>query len=84
MPKPKQKSRAKRWEEAVGNAMSALEELCDLQMEYQEWLDNLPENLQSSPVGEKLEAVCGIDLDGAKGSVEEAEGADLPMGFGRD
>jgi hypothetical protein len=40
--------------------------------------------LRSSPTGEKLEAICQINLDGVLETLGEAEGADLPMGFGRD
>ena len=105
----KSKSRSKRWFEAVENAKSAfqtiqdegsnladaMQELHDVQQEYQDWLDNLPENLQSSALGEKLEAVTNIDIESLtsdplsdwpslEGVLDEAEGADLPMGFGRD
>ena len=64
--------------------MQALEELVEMKSEFEEWKDNLPESLQQSAVGEKLEAVCDIDLDSALEAVTEAEGADLPLGFGRD
>lgn len=68
--RPKEnRSRVQRWADAV-------EELCELQSAYQEWLDNLPENLQDSVVAEKLEAVCDLDLD-------ELD-IELPLGFGRD
>lgn len=83
-PIAKPKSRPARWGDAASDAMAALEELVDLQSEYQEWLDGLPENLQSSPVGEKLQAICDLDLQGALDTVSEADGADLPLGFGRD
>jgi hypothetical protein len=63
-------SRAQRW-------MAAVEELQALQQEYQAWLDNLPESLQDSPVGEKLEAICSLDL-------EELVDIDLPLGWGKD
>ena len=56
--------------------MDAVETLRELQEEYQEWLDNLPENLQSTPLAEKLEEVCSLDL--------EQFDVDLPRGFGRD
>lgn len=82
--KPKKQSRAQRWSEACSDAIDALSRLVDLQSEYQDWLDNLPENLADSPVGEKLQAVCDLDLSGAQSTVEEAEGLDLPQGFGRD
>lgn len=77
-------SRAARWADACTDALDAIERLKGLQEEYSDWKDNLPESLQSSPVGEKLEEVCGLDLEGAQSTVEEAEGLDLPQGFGRD
>ena len=64
------RSKAQRWSDAV-------QELIDLQAEYQAWLDSLPENLQSSAVAEQLEAICELDLD----SLQDVE---PPRGFGRD
>ena len=64
------RSRSRRWTEAV-------QELADLQAEYQAWLDSLPENLRSSAVAEQLEAICDLDLE----SLQEVE---PPRGFGRD
>ncbi len=84
MAKPKSKSRAMQWSEAANAAEQAVQVLVDLQQEYQEWKDNLPENLESSPVGEKLEAVCDLDLSGALDTIQEANALDLPQGFGRD
>jgi hypothetical protein len=106
---PKQKSRPTRWSEAASAALgtleemntlvneliSALDDLKEIQEEYEEWKENLPESLQSSPVAEKLDAICELDIesigqavadaiDEAKGQVEEVEGIDLPQGFGRD
>jgi hypothetical protein len=63
------KSRPQRWREA-------LEELRTLQMEYQSWLDNLPESLQGSSTAEMLETICELNLD-------ELD-IELPRGFGRD
>jgi hypothetical protein len=63
------RSRPQRWMEAVKT-------LRMLQEEYQAWLDNLPESLQSSSLAEKLEEVCALDLDQLD--------VDLPRGFGRD
>lgn len=82
--KPKPKSRTQRWNEAAAEAVAALEALKDIQSEYEEWKDNLPENLQQSALGEKLDAVCDLDIEGALDTAQEAEGADLPQGFGRD
>jgi len=82
--KAKRRSRADRWADACSRASDALSDLRRLQEEYEEWKDNLPESLQSSPVGEKLEEVCGLDIEGALDMVSDAEGIDLPLGFGRD
>jgi hypothetical protein len=78
------KSRPKRWQEAVSAALDALNQLKEVQDEYENWRDGLPENLQSSALGEKLEAVCDLDIQGAIDTVSEAESVDLPQGFGRD
>lgn len=105
----KQKSRTKRWFEAIDEVRQAYEavaerqddlasafrSLHDVQMEYQDWLDNLPENLQSSALGEKLQAVTEIDIESMAedpmsnweevvSTLDEAEGVELPQGFGRD
>jgi hypothetical protein len=56
--------------------MDAVETLRELQEEYQEWLDHLPENLQSTALAEKLDEVCSLDLDPLD--------VDLPRGFRRD
>ena len=64
------RSRPQRWRDAVQTLM-------DLQTEYQDWLDNLPDNLQVSALAEKLEAICTYDLD-------ELDALEPPRGFGRD
>ena len=80
----KQKSRVQRWAEAAVKAQEGLTELQSIKEEFEEWKENLPENLQGSALGEKLEAVCDLDIDYAVSIAEEAEAADLPLGFGRD
>ena len=54
------RSKAQRWSDAV-------QELVDFQAEYQAWLDSLPENLESSAVAERLEAICDLDVDSLQG-----------------
>lgn len=61
-----------------------MDALKELQEEYQDWLDGLPENLESSPVAEKLDVIVELDFDELTSLLEEAEMADLPLGFGRD
>jgi hypothetical protein len=80
----KKQSRSARWSTAASNAVSALEELLSIQEEFSEWKDKLPENLQSSTLGEKLEAVCDIDLQSTLDVASDADNAYLPLGFGRD
>lgn len=101
-PKKRSSSRFARWQDAVSDARSAIDEaesalrssfesLQEIQQEYMEWRDSLPESLQSSAVGEKLDAVCDLDLDSPltqlddiSTTIDEAEGLDLPRGFGKD
>jgi hypothetical protein len=89
-------SKTTRWQDAASaaatalqDAQSALQELYEVQQEYQDWLDNLPENLQGSALGDKLNEVTQLELDpdmiqDAMDAVDQAEGMDLPLGFGRD
>jgi hypothetical protein len=85
-------SRPKRWAKAIEALreqvdVSAIEELKE---EYEDWLGNLPENLEQSPTAEKLEATIEAAetiMDAASelvAALEEAEGVELPLGFGRD
>lgn len=80
----KNESKADRWADAAARAREAMEALQELRDEYQDWLDNLPDNLQNSATADKLNEICNLDLDSACDIIEEAEMADLPMGFGRD
>lgn len=107
--KAKPPSRSDRWAEAATDAREAINsilvlvshledavaELKSVQEEYEEWRDNLPDNLRTSPVGEKLDAVCDLDvesvgenvrsvIDDADSIISDAENMELPQGFGRD
>lgn len=62
--------RRQRWASAVAT-------LVGLQDEYRAWLDSLPENLGTSRLAEKLEAITELDL-------EELQDIDPPRGYGRD
>ena len=64
------RSRPQRWHAAV-------EELLELQEDYQAWLDSLPENLQEGSTAQALQAIRDLDLS-------ELEAAEPPRGFGRD
>ena len=67
-------SRASRWQ----NAVDELRELLDV---YTQWLDNLPGSIRQSgsALVDKLEAMAEFD-----GAISELEGADPPLGWGRD
>jgi hypothetical protein len=56
---------------------AAVKTLVELQEEYRAWLDNLPVNLDGSPLADKLQAIAELDL-------EELQGIDPPRGYGRD
>ena len=56
---------------------AAVVALIELQEEYRTWLENLPENLESSRLADKLRAIVELDL-------EELQAIDRPRGFGRD
>jgi len=83
-PKPKQPSRIDRWNNAASALSAAANDLLAVQEEYQEWRDNLPENLSSGTLAEKLDEVTALDVQSAVDLGEEAEGLDLPRGFGKD
>ncbi len=64
------RSRPQRWRDAVAT-------LIELQEEYAAWHDRLPESLHDTALGEKLEAITGIDLT-------EIDDIEPPLGYGRD
>jgi hypothetical protein len=68
-PKRPVSSRAQRWQEAV-------ETLQRLKDEYEQWLENLPENFQMSRTAELLQDIVNLDL----GDLD----VEHPQGFGRD
>ena len=63
------RSRPQRWRDAVETLMA-------LQVEYQDWLDALPEGLEDSSTAERLREICELDL--------ESLDVELPRGYGRD
>ena len=62
--------RPARWATAVAT-------LVRLQGEYRAWLDNLPPNLESSALADKLRSIVELDLD-------ELQAIDPPHGYGRE
>jgi hypothetical protein len=57
--------------------VAAVAALLCLQEEYRAWPDNLPANLESSLLADKLQTIIDLDL-------EELQAVDLPRGYGRD
>ena len=81
----KSESRPERWSKAVADIRSGLEALTNLKDEYQDWLDNLPENLQEGATAEKLNEVVDASFyDEIESAVDEADAIELPKGFGKD
>lgn len=80
----KRRGRPGRWDKAASDAVNAVSILKELQEEYQDWLDRLPESLESGTLDDKLQVVCDLDLEGALDTLNEAEAVDLPLGYGRD
>jgi hypothetical protein len=77
-------TRTKRWADACASAEAALQDLMEMQAEFEAWREALPENLSGSAIAEKLDAIGEIDIQAAIDLVEEASGIDLPLGYGRD
>jgi hypothetical protein len=63
------RSRIQRWNDTIAAAV-------DLQAEYAEWLDALPDNQQDSALAEALRAIVELDLS-------ELQAIEPPRGFGR-
>lgn len=82
--KPKPPTKAQRWADACTRALAALEELEEMRSDWEDTYGNVPDSLQSSPYGEKLSAMADLDIQSALSTVQEAEGLDTPLGFGRD
>jgi hypothetical protein len=81
---PPRESRAAAWARLAGEAVANVEELIDYQQEFQDAKDGQPDSLQDGPFAQKCDEVCNIDLESALVTLQEAEGVDVPLGFGRD
>jgi len=64
------RSRIRRWNDTIAAAV-------ELQVEYADWLDALPDNQQDSALAEALRAIVEFDLS-------ELQAIEPPRGFGRD
>jgi hypothetical protein len=77
-------SRPQQWGLACQSAARALEELINLQEEYETWLRYQPGNLEGSPTTDRLVDVTQLPLNKALDIVLNAQSIELPKGFGRD
>jgi hypothetical protein len=84
MAKHKRESSPDRWARLCQAAKDALTELNEMREEYADRYDNMNEGLQASAYGQKCEAMQSLDLDSAISAIDEAEGMEVPLGFGRD
>ncbi len=64
------RSRSQRWNDTIAAAV-------ELQVEYADWLDALPDNQQDSALAEALRAIVELDLS-------ELQAVEPPRGFGRN
>lgn len=64
------RSRIQRWNDTIAA-------LTELQVEYGDWLDALPDNQQESATAEALRTIVELDLS-------ELQAIEPPRGFGRD
>lgn len=77
---------------AKEDMVDALTALAEMATEYGETFDNMNEAAQASPFGQKcsemqnadLEADTDNDLEELENKLDEAEGLEVPLGFGRD
>lgn len=65
-------SRAKRFEEIQGNISEQKAGLEELRDELQNWLDNMPENLQNGQKAEEIQTAID-ELENIISSIEEIE-----------
>lgn len=80
----RQPSKTTRWYDACRRARAALEELEELREGFGDTYENMTEGLQQTSFGIKCEAMKDFDLQPAIEAIDEAEGLEIPLGFGRD
>jgi hypothetical protein len=64
------RSRIRRWNDTIAA-------LIDLQAEYAEWIEALPDNQRDGATADALQAIVDLDLS-------ELQAIEPPRGFGRD
>jgi hypothetical protein len=81
---PPRESRSTAWTRLTGEAAAAVEQLIEYQSEFEDAMEAQPDSLRDGPFAQKCEEIRGIDLQGALETLQEAENAEIPLGFGRD
>jgi hypothetical protein len=76
-------SRPQQWQKAINDARIAFEELESLRQAYEEMGENVPENLRESAFAQKCEDIAQLDFS-EPDVLSDAEGVELPRGFGND
>jgi hypothetical protein len=77
-------TKQQRWDAAVAAAMTALDELVEMQQDYQQIYENMNDSLQQTPYGQKLSEMENLDIQSLRDGLDELDGFELPKGFGRD
>lgn len=75
---------SKHWKRATADAQEAIEELIDLQGQYDKWLGELSDELPSSELGDRLLAITQVELDDPLNAIKAAAAVELPHGFGKE
>ena len=78
---PPRESRAQAWPRLAGEAAAVIEELINYQSEFERAKDAQPDSLQDGPFAQKCDQICDIDLGSALSTLQEAEAAEVPLGF---
>jgi len=72
----KPKSRRERFAEAIASVEMAMADIQSLRDELQDWLDNMPDNLQTGQKAEELEGAVA-NLEDVLDSLETATSTDV-------
>lgn len=77
-PKLTRTSLPKHWATASADAIEAIEQLVDLQSQYREWLDELPEESRTSELAARLLRIVDLNLDHLVTELAEILSINLP------
>jgi Protein of unknown function (DUF3102) len=72
----------KHWIRAAADAQEAIEQLIDLQRQYDDWFSELPDEQRVSELGDCLLTITQLDFDHSLGAIKAAASVDLPHAKG--